>query len=289
MPEPRLQPQAATPHDLANTPKFRKPPLIETVLGVQFKPFLNMRVTHYGLFWEQVKAQYPHVEEKEPLALMTEKQGISLRSLAWKMVERPEVRAWFLSEESDASKLGQRIIQLQTDALLLNWRRKSLHEQHYPSYSQNREEFTRLFHLWASFAAQHGLGNVAVIQCEITYVNHIPKEAAEQTVGQLLRDCFPGISGGNSDGFLPIPERGAFNFSYGLPDLQGRLHVDVTSAYQQQTKEPILDFKLTARGEPRSGELDDLLTWFDWGHFFAVHGFKSLTSERMHQRWELIR
>lgn len=49
------------------TPKFLAPPLIETVLGVEFEPLSSWDIPHYGLFWQSIRQEYQNCIAKPPL------------------------------------------------------------------------------------------------------------------------------------------------------------------------------------------------------------------------------
>ena len=193
-------------------------------------------------------------------------------------------RAWLLSNEDEQ---GQRLLQVQPDRFLQNWRRASLSSQYYPSYERNREDFVGSFREFAQFAEACSLGRVAPNQCEVTYVNHIPIDDG-CGVGEMLRKCFPSLAGAHSDDFLPpSPERVAFKCSYPMQDQRGRLHIDVRPAIDKRSRQEMLRLMLTARGAPNSADLEDVLSWLDLAHRWVVNGFKSFTSDEMHQRWEI--
>jgi len=56
-------------------PDYTLPPVIETVLGVQFRPLANFSVLHFGLYWEKVREEYPKYEIQPPLTAAFEKFG----------------------------------------------------------------------------------------------------------------------------------------------------------------------------------------------------------------------
>ena len=272
---------------ISKTPKFRRPPVIETVLGVQFEPLHAMQITHFGLFWSRIKDRFPQVEHHpllEPVRESFDKRLVQ-GGPRWRIAGRPEPpRVWYLSQENEQ---GQQLLQVQPDRFLQNWRRASLSSQDYPSYERNREDFAKSFREFVRFAEACSLGRVAPNQCEVTYVNHIPIDD-DCGVGEMFRRCFPSLAGAHSDDFLPSsPERVAFKCSYPISDQRGRLHIDIKSAMDKRDRHEILVLVLTARGAPTSTDLDGVLDWFDLGHFWVVKGFKSFTTKVMHERWEV--
>ena len=60
-------------------PSFRRPPVIEAALSVQYQPLVDLRTPHFGLFWEAVREKFPTVQEQPPLAPIIEVMALSLR------------------------------------------------------------------------------------------------------------------------------------------------------------------------------------------------------------------
>ncbi len=53
-------------------PDFESPPVVETGLSVQFQQLRQLRVTHFGLFWHEIKNRYPRTEEHPALEAVVE-------------------------------------------------------------------------------------------------------------------------------------------------------------------------------------------------------------------------
>ncbi len=52
-------------------PRFRRPPLSEVAIGIQFQsPVLN--AVHFGLFYQKIKERYPTMDVRFPLQHVTE-------------------------------------------------------------------------------------------------------------------------------------------------------------------------------------------------------------------------
>jgi len=49
-------------------PKYKKPPVVEVIIGLSFLPIEKLSSVHYGAFWEVVKDEYPFTEDNIPLA-----------------------------------------------------------------------------------------------------------------------------------------------------------------------------------------------------------------------------
>src|SRR5438874_10933045 len=60
---------------MAELRSFKRPPVIETVLGVQFDPLPAMTNAHLGLFWELLGAEWPHVTDVMAIEQQFERFG----------------------------------------------------------------------------------------------------------------------------------------------------------------------------------------------------------------------
>src|SRR4051812_13204552 len=92
-------------------PKFRNPPVIETVMGVEFVPLEGWGIPHYGLFWSHIRNQLPSWEVHPPVVSQveafdrpSEKSGPRIE-----LAQPGEVRCWFLDTE------GASLLQIQND------------------------------------------------------------------------------------------------------------------------------------------------------------------------------
>lgn len=101
-------------------PVFDNPPVAEVTLSVQFAPLFDLTAVHIGKLWETWAEDYPNTEEHDELAPLPDEATASrlAPSLHIAIRDRPLPRTWFL----DA--LGEHVIQVQRDRLVLNWRRR---------------------------------------------------------------------------------------------------------------------------------------------------------------------
>ncbi|MFN0171443.1 MAG: TIGR04255 family protein [Bryobacteraceae bacterium] len=261
-------------------PDFENPPVVETVLSVQFEPLTALRTAHLGILWEKFRARYPKVEDHPPLDSVSEqfpevprpRLGLQLQTFD----RQPVPRMWFIADQ------GNEMIQVQPDRFVKNWRKEGLDER-YPRYEAGKKSFERDFTVFEEFLTENRLGAPHVNQCEVTYVNHI-------TAGEGWRDFgdfeqifvfWKGVAGeipGSGEDIrvrlrfiIPSPE--------GKP--VGRLHVDVQPAFRTSDKRPMYVFHLTARGQV--GESFD---FFDLGRRWIVKSFAALTTPLMHEVWK---
>ena len=263
----------------ADLPDFTHPPVVETVLSVQFEPLLLPKTAHFGLYWNQIRARFPQTAEQGELPSVVEKEtgvpalpiDIQLQTLN----APPTPRFWFFNDS------GTELIQVQRDRFIKNWRKVGEHDQ-YPRYEQVRQGFDRDFAEFTSFIASHDLGRILVNQCEVTYINHIVAGESWQShadIDKVFAVC------NQTQG--PIPGRAegvAIRARYPIHDdagrFCGRLHASIQSVQRLSDGSPMFLLELTARGQ-----IGDATQFFDLGREWIVKAFAKLTTEEMHNVW----
>jgi uncharacterized protein (TIGR04255 family) len=263
-------------------PEFDNPPVVETVLSVQFDPLLSLKTAHLGLLWSDYKASFPKTEGRPPLDVVGEQfpeAPVGRVGLRVQTLENPPVpRLWFINER------GNEMIQAQNGRFVKNWRKEGDGEQ-YPRYEKTiRPQFDRDYKIFLEFLKRHQLGEPTINQCEITYVNHIlagdgwEHYSDFDKVFSFWRSANMTPPGPAEDlrmhvRFL-IPDQG------GKPI--GRLHVHLQPAVTTSDNHPMYVMELTARGQ-----VGQSLDFFDIGRQWIVQSFKRLTSDAMHQVWRI--
>ncbi len=271
------------PEDL---PDFRKPPLAETVLSLQFEPLAGLTTAHIGLLWERLRKQLPLVEEHPPLPAMFEKfETPAPGQVEVTFEEKPPVpRVWFLNQA------GSELVQLQADRFIHNWRKMEGLDP-YPRYEPIRDTFRDEVATFEQFLRDEKLGPLAVNQCEVTYVNHIERDSVWERHGELERTLVVCARLGTAS-FLPEPEDVAMRMRFVIPDPDGnpigRLHAVLQPAWKKSDNSPILVLNLTARGAPIGHGVDGAFSFFDLGRKWIGHGFADLTTPEMQRMWERI-
>jgi uncharacterized protein (TIGR04255 family) len=264
------------PSDL---PDFSNPPVVETVLSVQFDRLGAARTAHFGLYWNEVHGRFPKTEERVELPPAVERlpdpspSGIGIQFEA--LDAPPTPRFWF------ANEAGTELIQLQRDRFIKNWRKAGEGDQ-YPRYEHVREGFEQDFSGFRDFVSRHQLGTVRINQCEVTYINHIVagqgwnSHADISKVLSVWRQPDTPYPGPAQDlmfhARFPISdESGAF---------VGRLHVTLQSTVRLTDGVPMFVLNFIARGQIGEGT-----AFFDLGREWIVRSFKELTTPDMHQVW----
>jgi uncharacterized protein (TIGR04255 family) len=262
-------------------PKFRKPPLSEVAVGVQFgTPHLTP--VHLGLYYQRVKERFPTVQVYPPLPPAFETFGPApMLSIPLGMMGAPSPRMWFVAGDTAS------LIQLQAGRLFFNWR-GGADRSTYPHFDAVREGFLFALDELYALGASEGLGDVAVQQCELVYVNPLPTDdtGVPPSAPEALIRAWTADLG--SEWQEPIEDL-AFNARYRLNDAQGepfgRLAVALTSGWASDGQ-PGFQLELTARGRPIGAGRDGINAFHDRAHKAIVRCFAAYTTPMMHERWE---
>jgi len=261
-------------------PDYVKPPVIEVAIGVQFAPLTEFSLAHVGLYWATIRETFPRVEEQVPIIHVVEPTpGAPEALLGFQFTDKPPLpRVWFL----DAS--GNRLIQVQRDRFLHNWRKVNPTDE-YPRFPSVREAFFRFWQGFNAFLTENNL-KPNPDQCELTYVNHLKKGEGWNAMADLEK-VFTTFVWRTRSGFLPGPDSAHWSLRFLLPGNRGRLHIDVVPVRVPPQNDPVIRFSLTARGRPQ-GEFskENMNDWFTLAREWIVRGFADLVDKNTDALWE---
>src|SRR5688572_20255768 len=123
---------------MAQLPSYKNPPVIETILGVQFEPLAAMRIGHLGKFWTHLGDDWPFEDDSPSLEPEFEQFSEADRflrlALGFRVSQSPECRLRIRNRRRD------RMIQVQNGRLILNWLK--VKDANYPRYEVIRSEFS---------------------------------------------------------------------------------------------------------------------------------------------------
>lgn len=240
-------------------PKFSDPPLIERAITISFEPIENFAIGHYGLFWQDILADFP-VSETQPL-VTNEKERFSGPQAVTHMIQLlPQdtlPRAFY--RNADRGEL----IQLQPDRFSFNWIKAGDHDE-YPHSEATVDQFVKLLDRFEAFLAQHGLGPIVAIQCEITNVNVIP---VSDFGGSFAMPGAIKIPPAFSDEPFLRPESAMLATRHlivaddGSP--VGRVHMHAQPSLRVSDGEEVYRLDITARGAPLAPERGGVLAFLE--------------------------
>lgn len=262
-------------------PTFDRPPVVETRIGVQFKPLSGVRAAHFGMFWRDclgIEAWHPNddlamlkreVERFDTLELNPPPEDLG-------EIDSLGVRAVFRSQDE------RRTVHFQPDRLAYSIVRQGSPR---PSYTDLRGDFDPLFARFLKFAGRYGLGDVRPDLWEIAYTNAIPMGTLWQTPADWHR-VFPGL-------FKPDPPRVAGldwatfegEWYFTMPDQAGRVRLKALKAVANATGQVVLLVYIKARGSLDDGSGRTWAEGLDLGHRSAVRVFYDLSSPEALAEW----
>lgn len=262
---------------------FRRPPLTEVVVGVAFRDAQGLTPAHLGDCWQAKWAEkFPRVEEHAPYAPPMERFDVPPHgpTVSFELSTRPAIRLWFVTLD------GRELIQVQKDWFACNWRKVEPGSE-YDRWPARRAAFEKYFTDLVDFVEDRGLGKVAPMQCEVTYVNHIVAGEGWARLGELPKVFRLGNS--VEGGFLPEPEQSQLGASFVITDDEqraiGRLHVTAQPAAFREGGQPLFVMNLTARGLPQGSGASGALAFLDRGREWIVRAFAEITTPEMQSVW----
>lgn len=273
------------PTEKVGCPDYENPPVVETVLGVQFDRLPGFKNGHLGAFWKTLDAnEWPAVSDAPALPQQFERFTEPAR---WARIG-PQLTL----TQDPSSRLqiknggGDRMIQVQNGRLHFNWLRQA--GGAYPRYERVREGFVEAFRQFVAFLAQENLGPLRPNQWEATYLNHIAKE----TVWNAPSDwgffgplgAVPTVEG------LVQGESFAGEWHFVIPQQRGRLHVQWQHGRRSEPKEEdMIVLTLTARGPLPKAEddLPTILDGLDLGRETIVRSFRAFMTDGANDYWGL--
>jgi uncharacterized protein (TIGR04255 family) len=268
-------------------PDYENPPVIETVLGVQFNQLANFSNAHLGAFWKALDAiDWPTVVDAPPLPIQYEAFD---DAALW-------TRAGIRISQDAACRLkvtnaaSDRMIQIQNSRLHLNWLGKG--GGPYPRYTSTLREFKAILTRFSRFLSDEAIGEFHPNQWEITYVNEIPKDSIWTTPADWK--FFKPLGG------LPtiegVIEGESFDgrWHFVLPEKRGRLHAEWQfgkdfSEGKESGGQVSVRLTLTARGPIGESDqwADSVFAGLDLGHATIVRTFKELMTDEANLFWGL--
>jgi uncharacterized protein (TIGR04255 family) len=269
----------------ANLPSFKKPPLTEVYLSIQFAPLQGLDIPQLGACWHLFKERFPKYERHEQLARTIEREGIkniaSSLNLALQIIT-PIPRLWFINED------GKELVQIQNDRFIRNWRK--IHEDNiYPRYENHiRPKFIEDFLLFKGFLEKERIGGISIDQCEISYINHIKPNKYWKSHDQL--DQVFNIWSGKKNKISGLSFEDAninarFKILDNKSEFLGRLHINIQPVFSKEGS-PIFLLTISSRGCPLNKSDEGILEFMNKGREHIVNTFAEITTTHMHEIWE---
>ncbi|MDB5334268.1 MAG: hypothetical protein JWP03_5419 [Phycisphaerales bacterium] len=260
-------------------PKFKLPPVVETVLSVEFDPIPGWGIPYFGLFWETIRVDFPRSESAPAYPPIIPSGLPGSVGIRFDRLDTIPARCIFFHRNND------RLIQVQADRFIHNWRKDDA-QQPYLGYDAIRPSFEESWERFLEFLKAQELTRPTVRVCEVTYVNHILPGRGWSDFAHL------GAVARNWNDlkteFLPSPKQVAINIAYQMPAQTDGLTAQLQPAVRLSDASEIIQLTLTARGVPKSSDAADVVAWLDLGHEWVVKGFADVTAPKMQDVWNGI-
>lgn len=273
-------------HQQSQLPHFANPPISEVAVSIAFVPINGWDTSKAVGLGALLQSEYPQVEVQPELPYQVEKFSEEYVAQQLPFMIQPansnQNRLWF------SSASGEWLVQVQRNRFAVNWRKRGANPT-YPRFTEAiKPRFLQELERFITFLGNHKLAITPIQQCEITYVNDIPRGDQWQDTESAYRlvDLF---SSRWARSFLPFPENLSMNGSFLMPDQKGRLHFSVNRAIRMSDRQEIYQLRLTARGAPDETNTESAIDWLDMGHEWVVRGFCDLTTEYAHTLWKIFR
>ena len=247
--------------------KFKKPPLIEVVFGMDIE-MSELSLVHFGLYWQTIKSKFP-----TPVEIVGE---LTLTEDASYTPSFPTV--CYLSANEN------RLIRLTEDYFSFHCRCINEDYQHFVKLFQ---EFLTEWKNLESWWSDMGQEDIKIEAFSLQYINLIDEESAWKS----LQDNSKVFSILNQEikTSLGSPKVYSSKLEFDLPDDSGRLIVILEQNKVEDSAEEIKDvmfFSLLAMSSQR--ERSPLESWFGSAHDSIIQSFLDLTTEEAQSIWGRI-
>ena len=270
--------------------QYRSPPVVEVVLGAQFKPIKTLGIPQLGMLWSQLRDRFPKYEQHPPLSHTVERRGVRAQHPNFEMqlisAGALAPRLWMLNDK------GSELLQVQEDRFIRNWRRYDDRVAVYPRYVEHlRPEFEKDLAEFAKFLVSEHHGEPEYDQAEVTYINHIEMHDVWSThadIGRVLRGVEPNLSAVSGLIAETTGLRSRLELRDNAGEFAGRLHISFDAGLlpgEETSPRPIFVLQLLARGRPLGPGSKGLFEFLDLGHDAIVSTFDKITTDAMQKAW----
>lgn len=245
--------------------KFKKPPLIEVVFGMNIE-IPEISLVHFGLYWETIKEKFP-----TPVESFGE---LTLEKNAFYTPSFPTV--WYLSSEEN------RLIRLTEDYFSFHCRCINEDYQHFENlFEEFLNEWKNLESWWSGISKE----KIKAEEFSLQYINLIDEESDWKS----LKDNSKIFSFSHEEiqTSLGSPIVRSSEFRFDLPNNHGNLIVSLEQ--RRKVKESETDFKdiivFTLSAISSEVEIDFKEDWFTSAHDSIIQSFLDLTTEEAQSKW----
>jgi len=260
--------------------EFDRPPLIEQAISVSFDPIERFRIVDYGLYWAELRGEFPNVSSDNPLPTLVETfDELQTPSVNFSLMERlPLPRAMFRNDRGE-------LVQVQPDRFAFNWAKEG--DADYPRSERVMARFEELIEKFIGYLRGRKLGELKVRQCELTNLNILPVAEFGSSYGDMTK----ALVVNPLDLGLPFlkPETYNRNRQHRIVGADGkpigRLHSVISPVVSNQDRSQAFKLELTARSAPIINTLDDARWFFGVARNVINGAFRATVTPEMRKRW----
>lgn len=253
----------STPSPAASTePSKIAIPLNEVAYGVHFiAP--DFSAVHFGEYYECIKERFPKYQDQPPILRPT--------NVPNELEVPPLPRIWFIH--------GSRLVQLQMDRLVYNWRHGH-DELDYPGFEVLFPEFREEWLRFREFSKSAFTIPLSLTELNLTYVNYIHEETGASA---------PMFTFQESDWLRDGPKLDAWStqLRFSFPEQNLRLAVTAAPAIQVVTQKAANSLTLSVQSVrvPSIDNQSAIFDWFDLAHTKVHWAFRLLVRSEWRSKW----
>jgi len=260
---------------------WKRPPLIEVALAVQFEPIQKLTGAHLGRFWLTLgDKEYPNSQEAQPINIVEQdfREELEYAPPGIEVVPASRENRFRFSSADET-----RMVQIQNGWIVANWIKQS--GQDYPGFDEVFSEFQRVYSLFVGFVGHAALGPLKPNMWEVTYIDHIRRGTVWNAHAEVA-NVLPGLVGpcNTSGGRLE-----AINSRWGffLGDQKGRMSMQLFSARygQNDVSSEMFVLTTTARGPITTSDPTQVEQGLQFGRTVVVGAFKEVSSPSAKAYW----
>lgn len=244
--------------------KFKKPPLIEVVFGMNIE-IPKISLVHFGLYWETIKEKFP-----TPVEAFGE---LTLAEDAFYVPSFPTV--WYLSSEEN------RLIRLTGDYFSFHCRCINEEYQHFENLFQEfLNEWKNLESWWSNISKE----KIKAEEFSLQYINLIDEKSDWKSWkdNRNIFSFFPE----DIQTSLGSPNIYSSEFRFDLPNNYGELIVSLEQRKIRELETELKDIMVfTLSAISSEVKIDFQESWFTSAHDSIIQSFLDLTTKEAQRKW----
>lgn len=248
-------------------PDFIRPPLVEVAIGLMFEP-LDIGAITFARLYSQWQEDYPEFQEHPVIPTFPSVPGLIFDTNV------PHVRFWFLNDSG-------RLIQVQRDRLIMNWRKKAASAP-YPRYGSLRTELEKRVTQFSEFLKSRRESPISPNAIEVTYVNQVPLVDESSNLSDIVSLLRPVPKKVGS------PLEANLSIRFDARSQLGRESTLVINVQRSPVVEPPLAVLQLSCSVPVR-DLSDAFDALDKARYHVVQSFRGVTTDKMHDEWGIER